>query len=132
MSNKKRLSFTKDERLCSEILIDEIFKNGKKQKSFPFIATYLPVDSSECDWASQVRIVISIPKKRVKLAVKRNRLKRQIKEAYRLNKSIFYSQLRDKETNLALFLIYVGKEKENYNFIEKKLKVLLTDIQNKI
>tara|TARA_B100000809_G_scaffold249628_1_gene281186 strand:- start:601 stop:1002 length:402 start_codon:yes stop_codon:yes gene_type:complete len=128
----ERLSFSKDERLCSKILIDEVFEKGKKQKTFPFIATYLPIDKSDCDWESQVRIVVSVPKRRVKFAVRRNRLKRQIKEAYRLNKSDFYSNLKQKDINLALFLIYIGKENENYSFIEKKIKVLLTDLQNKI
>lgn len=133
MSNqKKRLSFTKDERLCSKILIEELFLKGKKQKTFPFVATYLPIKADNNDWESQVKIVVSVPKRRVKLAVGRNKLKRQIKEAYRLNKTEFYSNLKEKETNLALFLIYIGKENENYSFIEKKIKVLLTDIQDKI
>lgn len=133
MSNQtKRLSFTKNERLCSKILIDELFEKGKKQKTFPFIVTYLEIKTTECDWDSQVKIVVSIPKRRVKLAAKRNRLKRQIKEAYRLNKIDFYDHLKAKGTNLALFLIYIGKENENYSFIEKKIKLLLTDLQDKI
>ena len=133
MSNvNKKLTFTKQERLCSKILIDEIFKNGQKIKSFPFMATFLPINSNENQWEKPVKIVISVPKKRVKLAVKRNKLKRQIKEAYRLNKSDFYANLNTKNKNLALFLIYIGKEKENYSFIEKKIKLLLTDIQNKV
>ena len=129
---KERLSFTKDERLCSKIVIDEIFEKGKKLKSFPFIVTYLAIPSDECDWDSQVKIVTSVPKRRVKLASKRNRVKRQIKEAYRLNKSSFYADLEQKNTNLALFLVYIGKEKENYSFIDKKIKLLLTEIQHKL
>lgn len=129
---KERLSFTKDERLCSKNVIDDIFEKGKKLKSFPFIVTYLPIPSTECDWDAQVKIVTSVPKRRVKLASKRNRVKRQIKEAYRLNKSPFYSDLEDKNINLALFLIYIGKEKENYSFIETKMKLLLKQIQDKL
>ena len=97
---------------------------------------HLPSDagcwSDECDWDSQVKIVTSVPKRRVKLASKRNRVKRQIKEAYRLNKSSFYADLEQKNTNLALFLVYIGKEKENYSFIDKKIKLLLTEIQHKL
>ena len=129
---KERLSFKKEERLCSKIVIDEIFEKGKKLKSFPFIVTYLAIPSAECDWDSQVKIVTSVPKRRVKLASKRIRVKRQIKEAYRLNKSSFYSALEGKNINLALFLIYIGKEKENYSFIDKKIKVLLKQIQDKL
>ena len=133
MSNQnERLSFTKDERLCSKIVIEEIFKKGKKLKSFPFVVTYLGIPSEKCGWESQVKIVISVPKRKIKLAVKRNRLKRQIKEAYRLNKGSFYRELKEKNINLALFLIYIGKEKENYSFIEQKIKVLLKQIQDKL
>ena len=129
---KEKLSFTKQERLCSKILIDEIFDKGQKIKSFPFMVTYLPIQKDHQDWDYPVKIVISVPKRRVKLAVKRNRLKRQIKEAYRLNKSEFYNKLEAKNKNLALFLIYIGKENEDYNFIEKKLKLLLTNIESKL
>lgn len=127
-----KLTFSKDERLCSKTLIDEVFEKGKKIKSFPFIVTYLRFDSNESDWISPAKIVISVPKRRVKLAANRNKLKRRIKEAYRLNKTPFYSILDNENTNLALFLIYIGKENETYSFIEKKIKLLLTEIQDKL
>jgi ribonuclease P protein component len=125
---KQKLTFNKKERLSSKILIDEVFEKGKKFKSYPFIATYLTQDSNDSDWESKVRVVITVPKRKVKFANKRNRVRRQIKEAYRLNKSDFYTQLEEKNTNLALFLIYIGKEKEEYSFIDKKIKLLLTDL----
>jgi ribonuclease P protein component len=129
MSNlKQKLTFSKKERLSSKILIDEVFEKGKKFKSYPFIATYLTQDSSESNWDSKVKVVITVPKRKVKFANKRNRVRRQIKEAYRLNKSEFYTELEEKNTNLALFLIYIGKEKEEYSFIDKKIKLLLTDL----
>lgn len=124
----QKLTFSKKERLSSKTLIDEVFEKGKKFKSYPFIATYLTQDSNESDWESKVRIVITVPKRKIKFANKRNRVRRQIKEAYRLNKSQFYTKLENKNTNLALFLIYIGKEKEDYSFIDKKIKLLLTDL----
>ena len=125
---KQKLTFKKKERLSSKILIDDLFEKGKKFKSYPFIATYLAQDSTESHWDSKVRVVITVPKRKVKFANKRNRVRRQIKEAYRLNKPEFYAQLEDRNTNLALFLIYIGKEKEDYSFIDKKIKLLLTDL----
>ena len=133
MSNKnQKLTFTKNERFCSKILIDEIFEKGKKIKHFPFILTYLPISKTKNNWQSPAKIVISVPKRKIKLAVNRNKLKRRIKEAYRLNKLSFYNNLEAKNTNLALFLIYIGKENETYSFIEKKLQLLLTEIQDKL
>lgn len=125
-------TFKKEERLCSQKTIDAIFKQGKKVKQFPFIATYLEVKESDSKWDFPVKIVVSVPKKRVKRAVKRNRLKRQIKEAYRLNKAGFYQNLTDNNQQMALFLVYIGQENENFNFIEKKLKELLIKIQDSI
>lgn len=125
---KQKLTFKKKERLSSKILIDEVFEKGKKFKSYPFIATYLELDKIENTDHSPVRIVITVPKRKVKFANKRNRVRRQVKEAYRLNKPDFYSQLDAKNKNLALFLIYIGKEKEEYSFIDKKIKLLLTDL----
>lgn len=125
---KQKLTFKKKERLSSKILIDEVFEKGKKFKSYPFIVTYLELDKIENTANSPVRIVITVPKRKVKFANKRNRVRRQIKEAYRLNKPDFYSQLDAKNKNLALFLIYIGKEKEEYSFIDKKIKLLLTDL----
>jgi len=127
----QKLTFRKDERLCSKILIDEIFEKGKKLKTFPFIVTYLKLDSQHQDWKQPVKIVISVPKRKVRLASSRNKLKRRIKEAYRLNKTNFYDTLKTNDTNLALFLVYIGKENETYSYIESKLKVLLTDILKK-
>jgi len=129
MSNtSQKLTFSKKERLSSKTLIDEVFEKGKKVKSYPFIATYLEINSDLKELESQVRVVITVPKRKVKFANKRNRLRRQIKESYRLQKPEFYTQLKSKNTNLALFLIYIGKEKEDYGFIDKKLKLLLTDL----
>jgi len=127
MSNtSQKLTFCKKERLSSKTLIDEVFEKGKKVKKFPFIATYLEVNTN--DLGSQVRIVTTVPKRNVKFANKRNRLRRQIKESYRLQKPEFYAELKTKNKKLALFLIYIGKEKEEYSFIDKKLKLLLTDL----
>ncbi len=129
---KQKLSFSKQDRLCSKTQIEDIFAKGKKLKTYPFIVTYLTLKQEESDWKSPAKIVISVPKRRVKLAVKRNKLKRQIREAYRLNKCDFYQNLSNKSTNMALFLVYIGKEKEDYLFLEKKIKLLLANIQDNI
>jgi len=127
-NQSQKLSFNKVERLKSKKQITEIFEKGKKIKQYPFVLNYLFVDESD----SPIKIVVSVPKRLVKFANKRNRLKRQIKEAYRLNKADIYQKLEQNNKNLALFLIYTGKEKENYHFIEKKLILLLNQLKEKI
>ncbi len=127
-TNHQKLSFKKVERLKSKKQITKIFEKGKKIKQYPFVLNYLFVGESD----SPIKIVVSVPKRLVKFANKRNRLKRQIKEAYRLNKADIYQRLEQNDKNLALFLIYTGKEKEDYHFIEKKLILLLNQLKEKI
>ena len=74
------------------------------------------------------QIVITVPKRNIKSAVKRNRVRRQLKEIYRLNKESLLDKLKAKETSLALFLIYTGKENEDFNLLESKLKLVLKEL----
>ncbi len=122
-------TFPKSERLCSRLVIDEIFSKGKELRKFPFIAKYIYTKEKKAD---STQIVVSVPKRRAKRAVDRNRLRRQIKEAYRLNKSEFQAYFEKSGTSLVLFLIYTGKEKEEYLFLEKKLKVILKELITKV
>ncbi len=128
-TTQQKLSFSKQERIKSKKRIDEIFEKGKKLKQDSFRLFYLPLENPE---PFSAQIVVSVPKKVVKLATKRNRLKRQIKEAYRLYKPQFYKQLSKKNKKVALFLIYTGKEKENYHVLEKKLTLLLNQLIDKL
>lgn len=119
-------TFRKSERLHSKKLIEELFESGKSIRQSPYVLRYLwhPFEKGEV-----VQIAISIPKKNVRRAVDRNRLKRQLREAYRLNKERLISRVAQQDKGLALFLIYTGKEKENYKFLEDKLKVLLQEVE---
>lgn len=123
--------FSKAEKLCSKLLIEAIYERGEKIKSFPFILNYLEVDeATEMDFP--VQITTAVPKRKVRLAAKRNRLKRQIREAYRLNKLTLITEASTQNKKLALFLIYIGKEKQSYDFIEKKLILLLETLKQRI
>ena len=112
-------TFRKEERLCSRKHLDLLFKNGSSFLLYPFRISYLFIDEPA---SIPAQVVINVPKKRYKRAVDRNLLKRRIREAYRLNKQDhFYNQLPT-ERGLLLFSIqYVGKQKYEFIFIQKKL-----------
>lgn len=76
--------------------------------------------------------MISIPKRLVKKAVDRNRVRRQIKEAYRLDRTNLKNNLANNKISLALFLIYTGKENPLYSEIEEKIHLLLNEINKTI
>ncbi len=69
------------------------------------------------------QVLVSTPKNIFKSSVDRNKLKRRIKEAYRLHKQI----LGHKQVGFYFLIgyIYVGKEISNYHIIEEKLKLSL-------
>jgi len=117
--------FPKSERIKSKIVIDNVFKKGELIKKYPFRLKYCESDKGN------TQILISVPKRLIKSAVKRNRVRRQIKEIYRLNKSELLNVLSAKEKNLALFLIYTGKENEDFHLLEDKLKLVLKELKNK-
>jgi ribonuclease P protein component len=112
-------TFRKEERLCSRKHLDLLFKSGSSFLLYPFRVSYLFVDHPA---DVQAQVVINVPKKRYKRAVDRNLLKRRIREAYRLNKQDKLYIPLPTDRGLLLFSIqFVGKEKYEFAFIEKKL-----------
>ena len=111
--------FNKEERLCSRKSLDLLFKNGSSFLLYPFRLTYLFIPLPH-QYPAQV--VINVAKKRYKHAVDRNLIKRRTREAYRLQKeTLLYPVLANRDELLLLSLQFVGKEKYDYSFFEKKL-----------
>jgi len=112
-------TFRKEERLCSRKHLDLLFKNGSSFLLYPFRISYIFVDFPA---EVQVQVVINVPKKRYKRAVDRNLLKRRIREVYRLNKQEnLYSKLPADKGLLLFSIQFIGKDKYEFSFIEKKL-----------
>lgn len=123
-------TFRKEERLCSRKYLDLLFKNGSSFLLYPFRVSYLFIDEPA---AVQAQVVINVPKKRYKRAVDRNMLKRRIREAYRLNKQDkLYLPLPTNRGLLLFSIQFVGKDKYEYAFIEKKLIATFKRFQNLI
>ncbi|RLJ74690.1 ribonuclease P protein component [Pedobacter alluvionis] len=123
-------TFKKEERLCSRKHLDLLFKNGSSFLLYPFRISYLFVDAPA---NVQAQVVINVPKRRYKRAVDRNLLKRRIREAYRLNKQDKFYMSLPADRGLLLFSIqFVGKDKYEFAFIEKKLIATFKRFQNLI
>ena len=83
MANVGSHTLSKDERLCSRKALEELFGGGHQSVSaFPIRAVFMP------NGLGVVRIMVSVSKRYFKRAVKRNRIKRQLREAYRLQKEL--------------------------------------------
>ena len=120
-------SFTKGERLSSFKEIQELMKKGETFFHYPFKVVYRNVALENENQNEQTlnAIIVSVPKRYFKRAVKRNLLKRRIRESYRLNKGLLVAPQGEK-TN-ALF-VYVAKEVTEFSYIERKLKEVLAKI----
>tara|TARA_R110001583_G_scaffold188649_1_gene350967 strand:+ start:357 stop:743 length:387 start_codon:yes stop_codon:yes gene_type:complete len=116
----------KEEKLKSKKLIQQLFAEGKNVKSFPFRLVYLPANHFG---ELPIKVGFSVPKRNVKLAVHRNRIKRMMREVYRKNKDSFKENL-DKQ--YIFMLVYMAKEEINYNELELSLKKVCTKFHNKI
>jgi len=119
-----RFTFSKNERLCSKKYIEELYKKGSSTFLYPFRIVYLTQSSSELSGPFP-KILISVPKRLFKKAVDRNKLKRQIREAYRKNRHDFFNESEQGQIPVFLSIVYVGKEKLPYIQLERKLISIL-------
>lgn len=121
----------KAERLNSKKSIELLFDgNSCSFGAYPLRAVFLTVEKLEGE--APVSIMISVPKKKFKRAVKRNRIKRQIREAYRKNKHQLTDLLVEKNKRLLIAFIFVDNKLYDSGEIENKLKVLLNRIRERI
>lgn len=120
----------KAERLSSKILVGKMFEGGvsKSFSIFPIRIVYMPVEQGE----ASVSILVSVSKRRFKRAVKRNRVKRQIREAYRKNKHLLIEEMERREQRLAVAFIYLSDEFITTAELEEKMKIALSRISEKL
>jgi ribonuclease P protein component, eubacterial len=118
----KENRFYKTERLCSKKDFEQLFTGSSSFFVYPFKVVYRTVDYSEKEY---LKIGISVSKRNFKRAVKRNYIKRRIREAFRLNKRPLKLLLEERRVGLQLMLIYVSKEVQEYDDIEPKIKIIL-------
>lgn len=123
MADLKTYTLDKRERLNSRILVEKLFSGGSKSLPvFPLRIVYMAVEGEHLP---DVSLLISVPKKRFKRAVKRNRVKRQIREAYRKNKQILADVLAPSNRKLAIAFIWIDNELHDSSEIEVKVQKLL-------
>ncbi|NDP19619.1 MAG: ribonuclease P protein component [Paludibacter sp.] len=118
-------SFPKSEHLCGEKRITRLFTQGKAFIAYPLRVIYLIESKKDAEAAS---VMVSVPKKRFKRAVKRNRLKRLMREAYRLNKQMLIEKLNEKELQIQIAFNYVSDDELDFATVEKKMKLALQKI----
>ena len=126
MPEERRFTLTKQERICSRSITEKLFNSGKAHSmvAFPLRMVYMDLEKGEQE--SQASILVSVSKRFFKQAVKRNRVKRQIREAYRKNKYILLDQLASQqERRVAIAFIWLDNKLHDTAHVERKMQLLL-------
>jgi ribonuclease P protein component len=124
-----QFTFHKEERLCSKIILERLFVEGKSLFMFPFKVVYMPIDLID---EVPVQVVFSVPKRTFKHAVKRNLLRRRMREAYRLNKSVFLKTSSIQNSSYAVIIIYIDKKEQDYKVIERGMIKVFEQLSKKL
>jgi ribonuclease P protein component len=120
-----RYTFKKEEKLKSRKLIEKLFIEGNRIKSFPVQLVFLQTEHTT---DAKIQAGFSVPKRRFKRAVDRNRIKRLLRESYRLNKHLL-KIIKDKNyTKKHIFMfVYIGKEELSFQEIEQAMQQLFSE-----
>ena len=127
MSAAERFTLSKEERICSKKLINELFTgNGRSMTAFPLRVVFMK--RTIIDDQPRAAMLVSVPKRYFKHAVDRNRVKRQVREAFRRNKSIITQNLPDDHEAVAMAFVWLTDEKFPSSEVENRMVRLLTRI----
>lgn len=114
-----KYTFKATERLKSRKTIGNLFTEGKVIKAFPYKLVYAPLPDAK---EGKIEFAVSVSKRLFKNATDRIRIKRLIREAYRLEKPDFYEKV---DQRYALMLIYITKKPLDFETSQKAMKKIL-------
>ena len=127
---EERFTFKKEERLCSRKIFEQLSVSKSSFFNHPLKLVYMEV--KKLPEPVNVQVAFAVPKRIFKKAVDRNRIKRMLREAYRLNKQLLYKYCEKENRKYVLVFVYVAKDLPNFNFLRDKLVLLLQRIVNQI
>ena len=116
--------FPKHQRKISLKVVSDIYRNGSVIFHYPYKAFYQIRRTPHCG-RSECKVVTSVPKRNFKHAVDRNRIKRQIRESFRLNYSHLQKTLVLQNVQIDLLCLYLPNELIPSSLLAEKMESLL-------
>ena len=134
MANTK-YTLPKEERIKSRTLIDMLFAGGKSRSmvAFPLRVVYMVKERENLE--PQTQLLVSVPKRCFKRAVKRNRVKRQVREAYRHSRQILIDRLNSRDEfdrSVVMAFIWLDDKLHETDEVSSKVTSLMTRVSEKI
>ena len=120
-----KFTFPKKERLKRQKLIEQLFSEGLSVTVLPLKLVYIKADLPE---KVPVQAGFSASKKSFRHSVYRNRIKRLMRETYRLNKAIIFN---NSKTQYAFMFLYLGKELPDFHTLHTAMKTILERFKGK-
>lgn len=122
-------TFRKEEKLCSQKIIGEIFLSGTSFLCYPLKVVWKE-ETLPTPFPAQV--VFSVPKRLFKRAHDRNLLKRQLREVYRYRKNELYQLLEGSDRKIALMIVYIAKDKLEFEKLEGAMNKVILNLKKKL
>ena len=129
MAESASLTFSKRERIVSRKLIEQLFSRGSSRSTsaYPLRVVYMERERDEVP----VQMMVSVSKRHFKRAVKRNRVKRQVREAYRHHKQLLIEKIPE-DKSLAIAFIWLSDELCDSRQVEKSVRRLLEKVAESV
>ncbi len=122
-----KYTYHKTEKLKSRKLIDGLFTGGKSFSVFPIKVFYMFLPDAT---TQPVQAGVGVSARNFRKAVDRNRIKRLLRECYRLNKLSLHERIQQSNKPIAVFFLYTGKELPEYALLDEKMKVVITKLES--
>ena len=134
MCEEHKNTLCKEERLHGRDAVEKLFKDAgsRSMVAFPVRVVYV-LAPPQADTCVNTRMLVSVPKRQFKRAVKRNRVKRQVREAYRKHKhGLIEAVSRIGKQHLSLAFVWLDSKLYDTSVVEKKVEKLLLRIEEKL
>ena len=129
MAESASLTFSKRERIVSRKLIERLFSQGSSHSTsaYPLRIVYMETEREEVP----VQMMVSVSKRHFKRAVKRNRVKRQVREAYRHHKQLLIEKVPE-DKSLAVAFIWLSDDLFDSRQVERSVRRLLEKVAERV
>lgn len=116
----------RNDRLKNKKLIDQIFNEGKSITVFPLKLFYLEIPN---DGVTISKMGCSVPRRKFKKAHDRNRIKRLMREAYRITRPEIFNNIT---TQCAFMILYIGDSMPTYEQLKRATAELLRKLTKQV